>query len=272
MTDEEQGIPLDKYVYQELAHKLSSLSASTILSRGPGEQILVGRKNSSMYKCSLILSGPYLIMVGDLDTVVFAYSDSKTIDEAVRWIGSSGIGYVLPKAQVGMGHVGCENFEQEVALHEVLDHIKHEDEEEWKDKWTDVLQYLRDNTVHDQWEHQEFVEFMYKTLDDCELLSIGVCPSQRVLWGWAMCKHAVKLLDQEADLAKRRARLKFKRKIVERITNWEQHVGKGSWWQVPVTTLKLECGHEKVCRGSDVPKHEVICDECCYGSEQREAG
>jgi len=35
-----------------------------------------------------------------------------------------------------------------------------------------------------------------------------------------------------------------------------------SWRALPVTTLVLECGHEKVVRGESVPKHKTICKQC----------
>lgn len=35
-----------------------------------------------------------------------------------------------------------------------------------------------------------------------------------------------------------------------------------SWRATPVTTLTLECGHTKVIRGDNVPKHKTVCKEC----------
>lgn len=35
-----------------------------------------------------------------------------------------------------------------------------------------------------------------------------------------------------------------------------------SWRAIPVTTLTLECGHEKIIRGDKVPKRHTACQEC----------
>lgn len=58
------------------------------------------------------------------------------------------------------------------------------------------------------------------------------------------------------------------RRIVSRVVVREQHAGKCSWWQIPVTTLKLECGHEKVYRGDSVPKHAATCPVCDQGGNK----
>lgn len=56
------------------------------------------------------------------------------------------------------------------------------------------------------------------------------------------------------------------RKITGRERMWEQHEsirGRNyTWWQVPVTTLTLECGHTKVYRGDGVPSKKVRCAAC----------
>lgn len=57
----------------------------------------------------------------------------------------------------------------------------------------------------------------------------------------------------------------MRRKIVASKVEWEQHFGRRVWWQVPVTTFRLDCGHEKVYRGHSVPKRSVKCAKC--GSE-----
>ena len=54
-------------------------------------------------------------------------------------------------------------------------------------------------------------------------------------------------------------------KIVKTSSKWEQHFGKSktfTWWQTKVTTLTLECGHQKVYRGDSTPKSTAICKEC----------
>jgi hypothetical protein len=38
-----------------------------------------------------------------------------------------------------------------------------------------------------------------------------------------------------------------------------------SWRAIPVTTLTLECGHTKVVRGDNVPKHKALCKKCEEG-------
>lgn len=53
------------------------------------------------------------------------------------------------------------------------------------------------------------------------------------------------------------------RKITQREQIKEEHVGRRSWWVTLVTTLTLECGHQKVYRGyGGVPKTKVRCKDC----------
>lgn len=57
----------------------------------------------------------------------------------------------------------------------------------------------------------------------------------------------------------------YLRKIVSRTSREEEHVGKGplfSWWCVTVTTVNLECGHQKVYRGDNTPAKTVLCKIC----------
>lgn len=51
------------------------------------------------------------------------------------------------------------------------------------------------------------------------------------------------------------------RKIVNVQTEYEQHVGRHSWWQVAVHTVTLECGHVKRYR-SEHPTLRVNCKDC----------
>jgi hypothetical protein len=52
------------------------------------------------------------------------------------------------------------------------------------------------------------------------------------------------------------------KRIINSTRKLEDHVGKRSWWCVPVTTLTLECGHTRVYRGHQVPKNKCKCKEC----------
>ncbi len=52
------------------------------------------------------------------------------------------------------------------------------------------------------------------------------------------------------------------RKVVKVDTAMEQHVGPNVWWQIPVHTVHLDCGHARIYRGDFHAKGRALCREC----------
>jgi len=56
------------------------------------------------------------------------------------------------------------------------------------------------------------------------------------------------------------------RKVMSSTRRLEEHVSLNrrifTWRAIPVTTLVLDCGHEKIVRGDSVPRLKTVCKTC----------
>ena len=185
-----------QFIDQHVEMAARSLKDHAILSRGPGERLVIGNPDgSSTYRCTLMLAQGYLVLVGDLDTMVWAHCSYPHIEQAISWMSTKDIGhYVLQKAKIGMGNIGCEQYVDEVALYEALDRVedaKKEDRPGEANRWGQVAEFIQSAT------HDEYAlnSYMYEEMEfDSEELGLGMCPSSRLLWAWLLVRKARDLL------------------------------------------------------------------------------
>lgn len=78
-----------------------------------------GRGWSSTHEARIAVLGPYLVVVGDIDTVAFAYGSGGPLD-VVQWIGlHQSIDYLAQKAAIGTGREVVEVWDYDVATDQV---------------------------------------------------------------------------------------------------------------------------------------------------------
>lgn len=182
-----------EYIADHVKRSDESLAEHIILTRGPGERIVVGKPDRSEYRCTLMLAQSYLVLVGDLDTMVWAHCPYAKIEQAISWMSTEDVGYyVLQKAQIGMGSVGCESYIPEVALQQAMDMAADESENENGKKWSSIVDYIQESDHN----NNSLDAMVYETFDDCEMLGMGMCPSPRLLWAWSIVRKANELLKE----------------------------------------------------------------------------
>ena len=77
----------------------------------------------------ITVTGPYVTVVGDISTVVFAYYSGRTPVGAVGWIGNhNSMHYVAEKASIGMSPIGAMSWDPEIAEAELRTTISELDE------------------------------------------------------------------------------------------------------------------------------------------------
>lgn len=192
-------IPISKsqYIKNHIRTAESAFEIHEVLDRtcvtGGTHRLVIGRKDSSIYRVSFLLERRFLIMVGDLDTMVWAYCPECTIQTAIAWIGGheSPDQYILQKAQIGMSSVGCVEFVPEVAAYQITEHMA-EEEEGHRSKWQELSQRFVNNRSE-----KELWDDIYDIFNDSELCDIGRCPSSRLLWAWSAVRKAHVLLSKD---------------------------------------------------------------------------
>lgn len=171
---------------------------------GRGGIITVGNPNgSSVYRCDIMLSpAGYLILTGDLDTVVWGGYCGDTVAGAVEWMARSDVSYyVHQKANIGMGNVGCDDFDEGVAVWEAKDYLRDAIEGDCisRKDWEEVVENLTDPNVG-TWDAHSVGEMIYGIMNDPECTSIGNVASQRLLWGWSVMRKTNELLQAQPEL------------------------------------------------------------------------
>lgn len=191
-----KAISEKEYIAEHVKLADSCLAEHQILYRD-SNKVTVGKPGRSEYRCDLILSGAYLIMVGDCDTMVFAYYSGKTVDGAIEWMARSDVSYyVRQKANIGMNNVACDDFDAEVALWEARDFLRDAIENDCRtvDSWRKVVEALEDED-REEWQENELADFMYRTFADPDFCEIGLVPSHRLMWAWSIVRTAHRLLE-----------------------------------------------------------------------------
>jgi hypothetical protein len=184
------------YIADHVKLAETSLAEHQILYRD-ANKITVGKPKSSTYRCDILLSGAYLIMVGDCDTMVFAHYDGRDIEGAIKWMARADVSYyVKQKAAIGMGSIGHESFDLDVALWEAKENLRDAEEDEGNrsiEGWRKIVRELE--TRYDEYDdRREALNLLYTTLADYDHDSFGMVPSQRLLWAWSIIRKAHELL------------------------------------------------------------------------------
>lgn len=190
----------------------SQLKDHKILSQDD-KTVLLGNPNGcSNFRCEIISSGGYLIVCGDNDIMCFGYDGKTTVQQKIAWMGRPFSEYVREKAHIGMtSGLGCEVFDSEIAVEEIHDHMmdpgsEEGDREGWKrvkvrvcEVWPDETDFAKpiDEVLKleaGDIEQRDLWDIIYKELEDCEHLDIGVVPSGRLISAWCLVKKANELL------------------------------------------------------------------------------
>jgi hypothetical protein len=176
----------------------SSLAKHQILSRGP-DFVEIGAPNSSNMRCKLSLYRGHLSLVGDPDPMVWAYYDARDIEGAIAWMARGDIEYyVHQKASIGMGGIGVDEFDDEVALADAEEHLRHVTEEDSRrmriKAWEKIVEELKDNGAMGQ--HDTY-NLIYEIADDFDNLSgnFGMVVSSRLVWAWMLVRKAHELIE-----------------------------------------------------------------------------
>jgi len=185
-----------EYIKQHVEMADKSLKDLAILRHDNwpgGGLVIVGNPNgSSCYRCEIVLvpSG-HLILTGDLDTMVWGRFGGGAVREAIHWMARSDVSYyVKQKANIGMGRIGCEEFELPVAIWEAREYLRDAQRDECSsaEKWKIIVAKLE--SEDEEWSHYLVSELLYNTLCDCEYPNLGMVPSQRLLWAWSLLRKA----------------------------------------------------------------------------------
>jgi hypothetical protein len=184
----------------------SSLAKHQILSRGP-DFVEIGASNgSSNMRCRLSLYRGHLSLVGDPDHMVWAYYQGQGIEGAVAWMARGDIEYyVRQKASIGMGNIGVDEFDNEVALTDAEEHLR-ELERDGAGAirvkgWEKIVRELKDNGGA-MGQHDTY-NLIYEIAYDCDSLSgnFGVVVSPRLVWAWMLVCKAHELIEAKPSQA-----------------------------------------------------------------------
>ena len=136
-------------------------------------------------------------MVGDCSAMIWAHSPSSTIEGAIASMATDDISYyVLQKAHIGMGGgIGCDAFEEDVALWEAQDYLRSAVEAGCRsaERWRKVVKAL-ESEGEEPWNHESVASLLYLMLGDSDIPTLGVVPSSRLLWAWSIVRKAHELL------------------------------------------------------------------------------
>lgn len=152
-----------------------------------------------------IVSGAlgYLILTGDMDTVVFAYCKGS-LREKLQWIGKDqpSIGYITQKASIGMGDRLARSFSPEVAAEIVEDQAQTMSADGENEVAAALREVIEFDLPEDEYSLRPFLEKLEEAgLSDVgELASSFYVTAPRVVYAWAACRRARQLLDA-ADAA-----------------------------------------------------------------------
>ena len=154
-----------------------------------------------------IVSGAlgYLILTGDMDTVLFAYCKGS-LREKLQWIGKDqpSLGYISQKASIGMNesHRLARSFSPEVAAEIVEDQAQTMSADGEHEVAAALREAIEFDLPEDEYSLRPFLEKLEEAgLSDVgELASSFYVTAPRVVYAWAACRRARQLLDA-ADAA-----------------------------------------------------------------------
>ena len=166
-------------------------SESTYKELSP-EHWLVHRSQSGMFSSHVSIMGSCIAVWGDIEGCFFAYAPSSYDAVAkIHWLANSSLDYVAQKARIGMGNVGCSNFNQDVAR----DDLDTEIEDCENNELMRELKLIRD--IHYGSSEREIREAIYEHTDDAELaFEVGRIISARVVYAWAAVHRLSELLKE----------------------------------------------------------------------------
>jgi len=158
----------------------------------------IGKPNgSSVFRAEIIVTFcNSLIIHGDVDLVCFrSYHGPGGPLAVLGWVAGGSSDYMTQKASMGTGSSVAREYDAEVALDDVLDHIEQGQENpedhpaNWLEVWKEVEVRIRrgDPEMYIQ-------QAIYDGLGDAELVGVGDCTSSRVLWGWLLVKKLHSLM------------------------------------------------------------------------------
>jgi hypothetical protein len=137
---------------------------------GSGARWVVGERDTFVGKCEIVAGiGGSLIVHGDYDLCRFGhYGDETDAWHRLRWMAdcTDVDYYVAQKASIGLRRQDIEEYDEDVARHEIIEHVKDAHRDGARDKaavlrgalkWTEcaemLTEYLHDHSSNwDLWE------------------------------------------------------------------------------------------------------------------------
>lgn len=136
----------EQWIAQTMARATRDFSGHRMQQVGHGHWRIKRPQESSFWADIVVLGGNRAISVwGDIEACTFAYcSGATTPEHVVHWMANADPSYYgRQKASIGMGGVGVDEYQADIAEHD-LKSILAEEPENWGEAWPGVQEVYED--------------------------------------------------------------------------------------------------------------------------------
>jgi len=185
--------------FREMAANSLVIHEITQVVAGPNATAtwVIKKPGSSSYWTQIIVTFDHsLIVHGDATDVVcfsrYHGAVNDTARDVVAWIANKDIQGVTEKAVIGTGRDACRTYDEDVALHDLLEYaeIYGKDDPQLKETLLKAARRLEDEDLED------VRRWVYEETGDPEFTNFGAVTSSRVLWAWFLVQKLQELLHE----------------------------------------------------------------------------
>jgi hypothetical protein len=197
-----------QWIDQTMERATKDFSRHRMTEVGPGHWRIKRPKESPFWADIVVLGGNRAISVwGDIEACTFAYcSGATTPEHVVHWMANADPSYYgKQKAEIGMGGVGVDQYESDIAEND-LKSILAEEPENWGEAWPDVEETYEDAFdaaiarlrlgVDVQHIHSQLMDALHNVDSDAWewIPQIGRVTSSRVIYALAAIRRLAELM------------------------------------------------------------------------------